>query len=302
MAILATVAFTSFQNYTSQTRDTKRLSDLSQISKWVEIFQIWAGVAPIPDNPKTLTWGNSTLLVWKINSKVLKSLSNNILDPVSWNEYTYATIWNTTYSTSSLVWSDPTSSTWIISKSLYFSWGYIGVNQINTFSWIDWPWSDVTISSISKINWINEPWTFCYYKDNYNAPILSWYRYELGYSLWRFPTWVTQNWIDRWLNTQTGQKIYSYDNIWHLYTFTKKWNTLNYYIDWKLVSSITRNEPSLPGYPFNWIYIWASRHCSDYNVRPNDKIFTIWIIDEVKFYTKALSDDEVLQQAKVYWF
>ena len=129
LAILATIAFVSFQNYTSQTRDTKRVSDLTQISKWLDIFQVTSWTLPTPDTPKTLTWGNSTLLVWKINSKVLKSLSNNILDPVSWIEYTYATIWNWKYyqiwaDSENLV-SNSITSAFADSKSSIVKWNYL---------------------------------------------------------------------------------------------------------------------------------------------------------------------------------
>ena len=97
LAILATIAFVSFNSYVKDTRDSKRLADINQIKKWVEIYKESFSKTPIPDQAKSFTWWKNTLYVWKINNKVLSNLSKDTFDPLSKQEYIYATFWTWEY-------------------------------------------------------------------------------------------------------------------------------------------------------------------------------------------------------------
>ena len=85
-----------------------------------------------------------------------------------------------------------------------------------------------------------------------------------------------------------------WDDSWHQIHLIKKDNSIKIYLDgillveknnyiWKILTS------NLP------IYIWASWHSLNNNI-------SVGVYDDISIYNRALTSEEILQQAKIAWF
>jgi hypothetical protein len=75
------------------------------------------------------------------------------------------------------------------------------------------------------------------------------------------------------------------------------WEYLKLYINWSIVAKIKSKWDIFWDSEYKWVLIWRAR----YDITQINWTFQ-WIIDEVKIYNRALSDEEILQQAKIAWF
>ena len=94
LIILSTIAVISYSWYSSSSRDSVRLSDIDAINKSLELSFIRSGHYPEPSNWETITYSGSTIWIkWTIWKSVVNNfIWNNVvlLDPLTWNEYTYS--------------------------------------------------------------------------------------------------------------------------------------------------------------------------------------------------------------------
>ena len=101
LAVLATIAFVSFSNHTALSRDTKRIVTIESISKWLNIFHTYTGKYPNVDNQSSTGIINSDTLsfVWEVGDNVSKliNISPTPKDPVSGNNFKYATSFDNKY-------------------------------------------------------------------------------------------------------------------------------------------------------------------------------------------------------------
>jgi len=95
LAILWAIWFISLQSYNTYARDSLRLSNIRTAISWLEIqYTQWWSYA-LPDNAvEVWSWTSIVLKQWTIWKKVertIKASSWIWLDPVTQQEYTYAT-------------------------------------------------------------------------------------------------------------------------------------------------------------------------------------------------------------------
>jgi len=156
-------------------------------------------------------------------------------------------------------------------------------------------------------------------KDNQNKP-LSWWTiwstYQNGYRWWSFRTFSNIDWkrflyldAPRWMSTN-NMLIYWipweiknwewYIVTWIIYKDREKpkiyinWKEIqwSWYIKW--IGNYAIETYPWINYNRNWFDIWKVWH--------NNVQFWNWYLDDVKIYNRALSDQEILQQANIAWF
>lgn len=257
-------------------------------------------------------------LVWYWD---MESLTWNLLKDLSGNENHWTIIWNQN------IWIETTLKGWgthimtwwivinnfpeiksdeltihLIVKTIHKYWDISSENQIKWYTW----------RTYDSIHWsfINQ-WDCSISCDIWNSWYL-WLRDEIYFENY---TWWTRNneeWniifytiTSSWWTTQTIWKYLSWslmnynkpimwDDSWHQIHLIKKDNSIKIYLDglllveknnyiWKILTS------NLP------IYIWASWHSINNNI-------SVGVYDDISIYNRALTPEEILQQAKIAWF
>ena len=94
LAILGTIAFISLQWYSRDARDSTRISDISAIKTSLELFHLWAGKYPLPDDTFNVEYSWSTVWTqWLFGDTATNNvdkLDKKPVDPLTEKEYTYS--------------------------------------------------------------------------------------------------------------------------------------------------------------------------------------------------------------------
>ena len=160
---------------------------------------------------------------------------------------------------------------------------------------------DFTISFISKYQtwWfigrlLNKWWAW-----NHNS---IWYEIYFGVSspqvIWTTNKWYWDNDSRRF--TRYINNNYFAENIYYNITFVfDRNNKILLYINWM---EITNSEIEFTSFKdFKDIDITNSNNLVIWSRTWESKYF-IWVIDDIKIYNRALTDQEIAQQAKMAWF
>ena len=95
LAILATIGFFSFFGYQLSARDAVRVSDIQNLTKLVELYKLENGTFPPVSNSIDVSFSGSTIWqqwsFWEDSRRLAKRLSEVPVDPLTGNEYAYAT-------------------------------------------------------------------------------------------------------------------------------------------------------------------------------------------------------------------
>lgn len=171
----------------------------------------------------------------------------------------------------------PTGTWWHLWKWYYFSWWYFTFNSDK----LDIE-NDITIWVITKNYSYNILWasSFLSRKWNYNLHILGGY-----YRFWD----NNSNWLQSNILINTDFHYFSWK-------WEKSSNKISLYLDG---NKITENTPDN-----SWSILKTSNSGSLTFIwnNPNAPQLFNWIIDDVKIYNRALSDEEIRQQAKIAGF
>jgi hypothetical protein len=139
------------------------------------------------------------------------------------------------------------------------------------------------------------PTSYCWYHLTTSINELWWRVYDINFFWEMNSAWTS-------LTTDRTRRWKNIDYIWKFVYLTYRvsnWTLGNVYINWVEVTQYNWNkllrEISVSKNPLR---IW--RYWNDLNWWVYE--FFDWIIDEVKIYNRALSDEEILQQAKIAWF
>jgi hypothetical protein len=179
-------------------------------------------------------------------------------------------------------------------KASYFQGNnYITIPSSGNILDIDYPWNNITLQAIIKIkDTIDDP-IWCNFKPN-ASPIVGNYRYNLLNHWGHFFTWY-------WYHEQTSPVApwIWLDDEWRIVTFVKDNEKTFAYINWVLTNTRTRIDISESWwYPVTDMMIWATQHCAD----TWNKTYAVWIIDDIKIYNRALSQEEISQQSMIAGF
>ena len=146
---------------------------------------------------------------------------------------------------------------------------------------------------------------------NFNINTWSYLITDFDYSNPYFNNYRTNWWVkyklspthQYYLTRSTNKSTSWYKLVTMVVSYWKKWKEVFLYINW--IKQNNDSEDPIWAYkvsnPFqedkflNYkFYIWDRKNYNWYT----NKLWFLWDIDEVKVYNRALSDDEVLQQAK----
>lgn len=246
-------------------------------------------------------------IVWywdmeSLNWTKLKDLSGN------WNDLIFS--WWMNYNTS-LTW-------WILWKWLNFNWNNIieSLNKIN--------YSNSNSISISIILNTKDSSNMTWYiwsaqciiesSDNFNINTWSFVLSDFDYSNQYFNEYRTNFAVKYKINpqqyyiTRSTERAKEWFKIITLVAwYWKQWKKIYWYINWIQQN----NDLEDPIWKYKVINQYDEDKFLDYNLyiwnRKNyyweiKKLWLIWTIDDIKIYNRALSDDEILQQAKIAGF
>ncbi len=211
-----------------------------------------------------------------------------------------------------------TVSSSITPSTFNFIWWYLWKAIEFTLS-PDWQsgkvinlWTGATLSLQNNATFnviIKTDWVWWWPTIIWKWTSFSWELINYSVGLWDLthPTawwWIvwTLNSFSNWNYTKIN------DNNYRLITFVFNWDNSYFYINWKLLISRTTNSKNRPSRINNpvipttiwWNYSllwWPGWFSWDSYVH----LFN-WIIDDVKIYNRALTDEEIKQQAKIAGF
>lgn len=259
LVILVTIWFISFQWYTKDARDWNRVAALKNIEAWLWIYYTSNFKYPKPDiltwQTKLQTWALSiswTIVeysyLWEIWNNLSKDLqiSSTPKDPLTWNNYLYATTlkWKS-YQTSSILENIVSYKKELVTN--VYAWSnYIAKvewnHKIEVIQKIDWKWKFITIvpSLIFDVKWsnvLNNTWTLSIVNNKSNLPYwknintqtseklikeLRWNDIATTVCL-QIPEWITLDWS--WVLNDWWAK-------------NKNWTNWNKYSTWVILASL----------------------------------------------------------------
>lgn len=225
----------------------------------------------------------------------------NFFKDYSWN-------WNHAFNSWWYLWTwfvFPTQTGWYVWRwSLYFtSWAlYLWWLEKDIFGL---PYKNISISMIANLLEYKNPYPYLIYTyhSTWNISCHEYPNCNNQFSnefLWfqlnsKTNTWVhlwNQRWYIPWQLIITNKPYY--------YTFVYDWYYLKTYLNWKLYWKIKKDIEI--SYAVDDLYIqrldkvlrlgWWGNRMRDFH----------WIIDDVKIYNRALTDEEIRQQAKIAGF
>jgi len=229
---------------------------------------------------------NSLVGYWDMESLTI----DEKLKDLSWNNGNWTLLWMI-YNTS--------LTGWILNKALIFkSWTRIDINWNDLYNF-----SDFSINYIAYINpsSLNGSYHRIVSRDNHSQ---SWYLRDLFSTRW-FNNFHECEYWQAELGIMVNNKLSilcSKSKItskwWYFITNVRQWWEIKIYINWKLEN--TKSTWIYWKYDFdNTIPLTFWRIKNPYSTA--NEFFT-WIIDDIKIYNHALSDQEILQQARIAWF
>jgi hypothetical protein len=182
-------------------------------------------------------------------------------------------------------------------------WKWLNFNGTNNF--IDtWSWNlssisfnSITISSIIRpVNPTSSTWWDLIWGACWNFVI-----WAIKNALWNKFSWETQCWLAWWWLTEwvywtLNNSWYENDNI--ILTYVLSNNLIRMYKNWVPIIANTWEfaKKAVWSFKASKVYIWASSLVLIWWE------FYKWTIDDMKIYNRALSPEEVRQQAKSLWF
>ncbi len=182
----------------------------------------------------------------------------------------------------------PFSTWWIIWKWHYFALsGSVIIPTFNTGSYTNVLKNWYTISAIvSREVWNSIQWRIIGW---FAAPLLMWDNNTWTY--WNIQITQYNSW---WTYDKAAITWMNYTNKFSIIHWSYNGNKIILYVNWKMVREENTTLPIIPASSLSLVTIG--------NYNDSKTYWFKWIIDDIKIYNRALSDEEIAQQARIAGF
>ena len=243
---------------------------------WVELTTSWSGYSLYLDDKNSTSWTWASLVTtFALSNKQVASQDSSLVgfwkfDEWNWTTVSDSSIYNHT-------WTFAWSPSWVAGRSWWglklSAWNYVRISAI-------WAYDNFWSSSFSVSAWFkwNTPWAqSCIASIAWSS---QWWRFGYSWNLPYYLYWDGSNYYEAgvWSKSVT-------DGNWHNITinYLHDAQMVSAYVDWALVwtwyTSITWSANIA-----SWLFIGSMSWWSGW---------VDWVIDELRIYSKPLSDFEI---------